>query len=89
LTECFLIFFGIFFSLSHLLISVYKTAGYRPFIEQSMRRDRLGMVSYLFDIRKTNTDVPTTASTPGKECLTSLNGVAKGFLAIGSIFRAR
>ena len=38
--------------------------------------------------RKTNTDVPTTASTPGKECLTSLNGLAKGILAFGSIFRA-
>jgi len=47
------------------------------------------MVSYLFDIRKTNTDVPTTASTPGKECLTSLNGLAKGILAFESIFRAR
>jgi hypothetical protein len=47
------------------------------------------MVSYLFDIRKTNTDVPTTASTPGKECLTNLNGLAKGILAFESIFRAR
>ena len=44
---------------------------------------------HLLDIRKTNTDVPTTASTPGKECLTSLNGLAKGILAHGGIFRAR
>ena len=72
-----------------LFVSSYKTAGCHPFIEQSMRSERRGMVSYLFDIRKTNTDVPTTASTPGKECLTSLNGVAKGILAFGSIFRAR
>lgn len=72
-----------------LFISSYKTAGCHPFIEQSKRNDRRGMVSYLSDIRKTNTDVPTTASTPGKECLTSLTGLAKGILALGSIFRAR
>jgi len=46
------------------------------------------MDSYRLDFRKTNTDVPAVASTPGKECLTSPAAFAKGILPLGSIFRA-
>ena len=57
--------------------------------EQSMRNERRGMVSYWFDFRKTSTDAPATASTPGKECLTGQERLAKGILSSISIFRAR
>ncbi len=68
--------------------SSFKTKAFRS-CEQSMRNDRRGMDSYWFDFRKTSTDAPAIASTPGKECLTGQERVAKGILSSISIFRAR
>ena len=68
--------------------SLVKTMAFVP-CQQSMRNDRRGMNSYWFDFRKTNTDAPATASTPGRDCLTVRERLAKGILGSQSIFRAR